>query len=207
MDARSLPRERVHWELCRKYGIECTDKWYDHQPLPTAENGDVRITWDMTIYTDKVLKHKRLDITVVHKDTQKWTLIGITVPADQNITRTEEEKVEKYQELTFEIRRIHGTSKFTIIPVVIGALGSISKGEKTWFGKLDVPDFLGSVQLSAILGNAHLMRKVLPLTLDEKMDLHQICTVQIWCKDIPTQVQTISKAGKVHICYNICIPM
>ncbi|XP_068708265.1 uncharacterized protein [Montipora foliosa] len=47
---------RVHWEMCRKYGIECTDKWYDHQPLPTAENGEVKITWQMTIYTDKVLK-------------------------------------------------------------------------------------------------------------------------------------------------------
>ena len=151
---------RVHWEMCRKYGIECTDKWYDHQPLPIAENGEVRITWDMTIYTDKVLKHNRPDITLVHKDTQKWTLIDIAVPADQNITRTEE---EKYQELAFEIRRIHRASKVTIIPIVIGALGSISKSAKTWFGKLDVPDFLGSVQLSAILGTAHLLRKVLCL--------------------------------------------
>ena len=129
---------RVHWEMYRKYGIECTDQWYDHQPLPTAENGEVRITWDMTIYTDKVLKNNRPDITLVHKDTQKWTLIDIAVSADQNITRTdhEEEKVEKYQELAFEIRRIHGASKVTIIPIVIGALVSISKGAKIWFGKL-----------------------------------------------------------------------
>ena len=46
---------------------------------------------------------------------------------------------------------------------MIAALGSISKGAKTWFGKLDVPDFLGSVQLSAILGTAHLLRKMLCL--------------------------------------------
>ena len=154
---------RVHWEMCRKYGIECNDKWYDHQPLPTAENGEVRITWDMTIYTDKVLKHNWPDITLVHEDTQKWTFIDKAVPADQNITRADEEKVEKYQELAFEIRRIHGASKVIIIPIMIGALGSISEGAKTWFGKLDVPDFLGSVQLSAILGTAHLSRKVLCL--------------------------------------------
>ena len=36
-----------------------------------------------------------------------------------------------------------------------GAIGSISNGAKTWFGKLDLPEFFGSVQLSAILGNAH----------------------------------------------------
>ena len=30
---------QVHWEGCRKYGIECTDKWFDHQPWSIAENG------------------------------------------------------------------------------------------------------------------------------------------------------------------------
>ena len=83
------------------------------------------------------------------------------MPAAQNITRTKEETVEKYQELAFEIRSIHGASKVTIIPIVIGDLGSISTGSKTWSGKLNVPDFLGSVQLSTILGTAHILRKVL----------------------------------------------
>ena len=87
---------QVHWEICRKYGIECTHKWYDHQPLPVVENGEVRATWDMTIYIDKVLKHNRPDITLVHKDRQKWILIDIAVPADQSINGIEEEKVEEY---------------------------------------------------------------------------------------------------------------
>jgi len=46
---------------------------------------------------------------------------------DQKITTTDDKKVEKYQELALEIRRIHRASKATIIPIVIGALGSISK--------------------------------------------------------------------------------
>ena len=73
--------------------------------------------------------------------------------------------MEKYQDLAFEIRRIHGASKVTLIPIVIGALGSISKraSAKTWCDKLGVPEFIGSVQLSAILGTAHLLRKVLCL--------------------------------------------
>ena len=62
--------------------IECTDKWYDHQPLPITENGEVGIIWDMTIYTDKVLKFHRPDATLVRKDAKKWTLIDIVVPAD-----------------------------------------------------------------------------------------------------------------------------
>ena len=91
----------------------------------------------------------------MHKDTQKWTLIDVVVPADQNIIRTEEKNVEKYQDLAFEIRRIHGASKVTTIPIMIGALGRISKRAKTWSDKLDVPELIGSVQLSAILRTAH----------------------------------------------------
>ena len=154
---------RVHWEMCRKYGIECTDKWYDHQPLAVAENRDVRITWDMTVYTDKKLNHNRSGITLVRKDTQEWTLIDIAVPADQNIIGTEEEKEDRYQDLAFEIKRIHRASKVTVIPIVIGTLGTVSRNAKSWHGKLDIPDIVGSTQLSAILGTAHILRKVLCL--------------------------------------------
>ena len=42
----------VHWVMCRKYGIDYTEKWYDHQPLSIVENGEVRVTWDMTIYIE-----------------------------------------------------------------------------------------------------------------------------------------------------------
>ena len=96
---------RVHWEMCsRKVQLECTDKWYDHQPLTVAENRDVRITWDMTVHTDKKLNPNRPDITLVRKDTREWTLIDIAVPADQNIISTEEGKVDRYLDLAFEIK-------------------------------------------------------------------------------------------------------
>ena len=65
----------------------------------------------------------------MYQDTKKWTLSDIAVPVDQIIVRTEEEKVE-YQELAFEIRRIYGASKVTIIPIVIGASGNTSKSSK-----------------------------------------------------------------------------
>ena len=115
----------------------------------------------MTVYTDTKLNHNRPDITLLRKDTQEWTLIDIAVPADQNIINTEEEKVAKYQELALEIKGIHRASKVTVITIVIGALGTISKNAKTWHGKLDTADIVRSAQLSAILGTAHILRKVL----------------------------------------------
>ena len=87
--------------------------------LAVTENRDVRITWDMTFYTDKKL--------MLRKDSQEWTLIDISVPADKNIINAEEKKVARYQELAFEIKRIHRASKVIVIPIVNGALGTVSK--------------------------------------------------------------------------------
>ena len=118
----------------------------------------------MTVYTDKKLNHNRRDITLVRKDTQEWTLTDITVPADQNIISTEEEKMDRYQDLAFEIKRIHRASKVIVIPIVIGTLGTVSRNAKSWHVKLDIPEIVGSTQLSAILGTAHVLRKVLSLS-------------------------------------------
>ena len=51
----------------------------------------------------------------------------------------------------------------TVIPIVIGTLGTVPRDAKSWHGKLDTPDIVGSTQLSAILGTTHILRKVLCL--------------------------------------------
>ena len=115
----------------------------------------------MAVYTNKKLNHNQPDITLLRKDIHEWTLIDIAVPADQKIINTEEEKVTKYQELAFEIKRTHRISTVTVIPIVTGALGTISKNAKTWHSKLNIADIVGSAHLSAILGTAYILRKVL----------------------------------------------
>ena len=69
----------------------------------------------------------------------------------------------RYQDLALELKRVHGATKVAVIPIVIGALGTISKKAKLWYGRLSLPDIFGSVQLSAILGTAHILQKVLRL--------------------------------------------
>ena len=65
----------------------------------------------------KGLKQRRL---------QKWTIIDIAVPGDFNVVRTEDWKVEKDQDLEFEVKRFHHVET-AILPVVIGALGTVPK--------------------------------------------------------------------------------
>ena len=41
--------------------------------------------------------------------------------------RTEDYKLEKYQDLRFEVKRTHQVDTAAILPIVIGALGTVSK--------------------------------------------------------------------------------
>lgn len=31
----------VHWNLCKKYGLECKDKWYEHEPERVRESDEL----------------------------------------------------------------------------------------------------------------------------------------------------------------------
>ena len=112
----------IHWELCKEYGVECSDKWYEHSPKSIEENEEVKLLWDFTIQTDREIHHRRPDI-VIQKKKAKET---ITVPGDSNVLQKETEKYEKYQDLAREIKRIW-KSRTKVVPVVVGALGSVSK--------------------------------------------------------------------------------
>ena len=104
---------RVHWEFCKKHGLEISDRWYEHPPADVMENTEVQLYWDLTIQTDMTVTHNRPDIIPVEKAIWKWTIIDIAVPVDW--------KVEKYQDLSFEVKRIHHVET-VVLPVVIGVL-------------------------------------------------------------------------------------
>ena len=62
----------------------------------------------------------------------------------------EGEKIEKYQDLKREIGRLWGIRHLEVVPVVVGALGVVSKRLDAWLEKL-----------GALLGTARILRKVL----------------------------------------------
>jgi hypothetical protein len=53
-------------------------------------------------------------------------LIDVEISGDKNVIKKEEEKILKYKELTIEIQRMWNV-KTWVIPVIIGATGTISK--------------------------------------------------------------------------------
>ena len=150
----------VHWELCKKYGIECSEKWYEHTAT-YVENDLVEITWDKTVQNDRRVKHNRPDIILNLKKENKWVLIDIAVPADYNIEDTEKEKIRKYEDECFEIKRVHQVSSTPVVPIVVGALGAMPKQLRKSLEFLGIPDIAGSLQMTAILATAGIIRRVM----------------------------------------------
>ena len=59
--------KKIHWDLCKKHGLDHQEKWYDHIPEGAVENGKVKLLWDMNIQCDNMIEARRLDIVVIDK--------------------------------------------------------------------------------------------------------------------------------------------
>ena len=100
---------------------------------------------------------------VIDKKERVCLIVDIAVPADRRVEEKEQEKVEKYQDLKREIGRMWEIRKVQVVPVVIGALGSVSKGFDKWIEKLDIQCNFVDMQKTALLGTARILRTVLEM--------------------------------------------
>ena len=119
--------KKVHWDLCKKNGLEHTEKWYEHIPEGAVENEEVKVLWDIIVQCNNAIETRGPDIILIDKKEWKGTIIDNAVPADVTVGEKEREKMGKYQDLKRKIRRLWKLKMVEVIPVVIGALGSVTK--------------------------------------------------------------------------------
>ena len=62
-------------------------------------------------------------------------IIEIVIPGDKTLGEKELEKITKYQDLKGEIIRMWALIKVEVLPVVVGALGTVSRRLKGIYGK------------------------------------------------------------------------
>ena len=65
---------------------------------------------------------------LVDKKATSCVIIDLAIPGDCRIREKEIEKIEKYHNLKRELKRLWWLKKVEVVPVVVGALGCISKG-------------------------------------------------------------------------------
>jgi len=76
------------------------------------------------------------------------------------VVKKEAEKILKYKDPTIEIQRMWNV-KTKVIPVIIGAAGTISKTFRKYVSNIPGKHEVKELQKTAILGTAHILRKVL----------------------------------------------
>jgi hypothetical protein len=87
-------------------------------------------------------------------------LINVAISGDKNVIKKEAEKILKYKDLTIEIQRMWNV-KTKMIPVIIGATGTISKSFRKYVRIIPGNHEVKELQETAILGTAHILRQVL----------------------------------------------
>ena len=75
----------IHWEMCRKFQFDHTNKWYMYNPAPVLENYSHELLWDFNIQTDHLIPARRPDLIIINKRERICKIVDFAVPADHRI--------------------------------------------------------------------------------------------------------------------------
>ena len=98
----------MHWKICKEFGIEVKERWYEHEPKTVIENDSVSILWEMSLHTDRTIAANRPDTELKNKRDKTCLLIDMTIPLDTNTSVKTTEKLTKYKDLEIEVERMWG---------------------------------------------------------------------------------------------------
>ena len=128
--------------------------------VETSQGGKVTILWNQQVQTDSTSPSNKPGIII--RDNEKGTcmLIGAVISGNRNVFKKEAEKIIKYKDLTIEIQRMWNV-KTEVIPVIIGATGTISKSFRKYVSNIPGKHEVKELQKTAILDTAHILLKVL----------------------------------------------
>ena len=107
---------------------------------------------DVKIQTDNKIEPNKPDIVVVDKTERNFLIIDVACPFDIRVKDKEKEEIENYQDLMRELKRIWKLRRITVVPFIIGALGTISKDIEKWLAEIGVTCRLESLQRACLLG-------------------------------------------------------
>jgi len=120
-----------------------------------CEEGDITLLWNQAVHTEREVTANRSDIIIKNKKEKTCTLIDVA-----NVAQKEAEKELKYNSLGIEIQRMWNL-KCTIIPVIIGATGIVTRSLRKNLETVPGKHSIDSLQKTAILGTSQIIRKVL----------------------------------------------
>ena len=118
----------IHWELCKNLNLTIRTKWYMHNPASVVENELLKLLRDFDVQTDHLISARRPNLKTIDKKERTCRIVNLTVPADHRVKLKESEKKDIYLELARDLKKKLWNMKLSFIPIVIGTLGTVTKG-------------------------------------------------------------------------------
>ena len=107
----------------------------------------------------------------------------VVIPGDTGVCDKEQEKIVKYSSLKDEIARLW-QKKVVVIPIVVGALGTITTKFEKYIESFGIEIRIEHVQKSALTGTAGMIGKVLSCQVSRKGYCCE--TFNIWLMSVLT---------------------
>jgi len=148
---------QLHFNICKETGVQLDKKhWYENvrKSVETGQGGNVTILWNQQVQTDRTIPNNKPDTIIRDNEKRTCMLIDVVILRDRNVIKKEAEKILKYKDLTIEIQRMWNV-KTKVIPVIIGATGTISKSFRKYVSNIPGNHKVKELQKTAILGTAH----------------------------------------------------
>ena len=125
-----------------------------HTPMKVPHNHSDIVIW----HTPMKVPHNHSDIVIWHKKTSLCTVIDISVPLDLNISSKNQDKRNDYILLVGELQTLYPSFKYQIVPVVIGAFGTMTTELKENLQALGCSEpksgkIIRSIQKRALIGS------------------------------------------------------
>ena len=95
-----------------------------------------KLLWDFKYQTDQRMDHNKPDVVLLNKEEKSCLIIDVACPFDTRVFSKEKEKIENYYDLKHEIKHMWNCRSVQVIPLVIGALGTITRGFGNWLSHL-----------------------------------------------------------------------
>ena len=116
--------------------------------------------WDFDIHTNHLISARRPGLIIINKQKRICKIVDFPVPADHRIKLKGYEKKDKYLDLARELKKL-SNMKVTIIPIVIGAFGTVTKELLKCLENLEVDERVETIQTIVLLRMARILRRIL----------------------------------------------
>ena len=123
--------------------------------------------WNISIKTATKIPHNKPDLILWDRDEKICQIIEFSYPADINVSNKIEEKVATYGPLIRNLQIMYKDYRFKMLPVVVGALGTIPNATKEMkemplkemkFSKIEINKLLRKLQKNSVRGTVKICK-------------------------------------------------